>query len=116
VLEELKAEARGRGLWNLFHPHARDGAPGLSNAEYPPLAELMGRPPHLAPEAMNCSAPDTGNMELLELYGSDEQQERWLRPLLDGEIRSAFAMTEPGVASSDATTSRRASSATATPT
>jgi acyl-CoA dehydrogenase len=102
ILEELKAEARDRGLWNLFHPHDEWG-PGLLNAEYAPLAEIMGRSPHLAPEACNCSAPDTGNMEVLTLFGSDEHKERWLRPLLDGEIRSAFAMTEPGVPSSDAT-------------
>ncbi len=102
VLEELKAEARDRGLWNLFHPHEEWG-PGLLNSEYAPLAEITGRSPHLAPEALNCSAPDTGNMEVLTLFGTDEHKEKWLRPLLDGEIRSAFAMTEPAVASSDAT-------------
>ncbi|GAA4707974.1 acyl-CoA dehydrogenase family protein [Pseudonocardia yuanmonensis] len=102
VLEELKAEARRRGLWNLFHPHPEWG-PGLSNAEYAPLCEIMGRSPRLAPEATNCSAPDTGNMEVLTLFGSDEHKERYLIPLLAGTIRSAFAMTEPAVASSDAT-------------
>jgi acyl-CoA dehydrogenase len=101
VMEELKEEARSRGLWNLFHPDPRWG-PGLANAEYAPLAEIMGRS-LIASEACNCSAPDTGNMEVLSLFGTDEQQDRWLRPLLDGEMRSAFAMTEPAVASSDAT-------------
>jgi acyl-CoA dehydrogenase len=100
VMEELKDEARSRGLWNLFHPDSRYG-PGLSNAEYAPLAETLGRS-HIASEATNCSAPDTGNMEVLSLFATEEQRERWLRPLLDGEIRSAFAMTEPDVASSDA--------------
>lgn len=101
ILEDLKAEARKRGLWNLFHPHPQWG-PGLTNLEYAPLAEIMGRS-HLASEACNCSAPDTGNMEVLTLFGSDEHQERYLKPLLEGTIRSAFAMTEPAVASSDAT-------------
>ncbi|MEU4315557.1 acyl-CoA dehydrogenase family protein [Nocardia sp. NPDC024068] len=102
ILEDLKAEAKSRGLWNLFHPHPEWG-PGLSNLEYAPLAEIMGRSPALAPEACNCSAPDTGNMEVFTLFGTQEHKERWLEPLLDGTIRSAFAMTEPGVASSDAT-------------
>jgi len=101
VMAELKAEARRRGLWNLFLPGPR-GA-GLTNLQYAPLAELLGRSPHLAPEATNCAAPDTGNMELLAEFGTPEQQDRWLAPLLDGTIRSAFCMTEPEVASSDAT-------------
>jgi acyl-CoA dehydrogenase len=99
VVEDLKVEARSRGLWNLFLP----AVSGLSNTDYAPLAELMGRSPVLAAEACNCSAPDTGNMELLHLFGTAEQQRRWLDPLLEGEIRSCFAMTEPDVASSDAT-------------
>src|SRR6476646_10063099 len=101
VLEELKVEARKRGLWNLFHPHPDTGA-GLTNLEYAPLAEIMGRS-FIAPEACNCSAPDTGNMEVLALFGSDEHREKYLKPLLEVTIRSAFAMTEPQVASSDAT-------------
>jgi acyl-CoA dehydrogenase len=100
VMEELKTEARRRGLWNMFHPDPAYG-PGLTNLEYAPLAEITGRSP-IAPEAVNCAAPDTGNMEVLTLFGTDEQKERWLAPLLDGAIRSAFAMTEPEVGSSDA--------------
>jgi acyl-CoA dehydrogenase len=106
VLADLRAEARSRVLWNLFLPGTPDepghGA-GLSNLQYAPLAEITGRSGHLAPAALNCAAPDTGNMEVLAMFGTPEQQDRWLRPLLDAEIRSAFAMTEPDVASSDAT-------------
>lgn len=105
ILEHLKSQARSQGLWNLFLPDDEAGA-GLSVLEYAPLAEITGRSPHIAPEALNCSAPDTGNMEILHMFGTPEQKESWLAPLLDGEIRSCFSMTEPDVASSDATNIR----------
>ena len=99
VVDKLKVEARERGLWNLFLPDIS----GLTNVEYAQVAEITGRSIHIAPEAINCAAPDTGNMEVLHMFGTPEQKAQWLQPLLEGEIRSAFAMTEPDVASSDAT-------------
>ena len=102
VVEELKVKARAQGLWNLFLPHSHDPHHGLSVTEYATLAEITGWSPEIAPEAINCAAPDTGNMELLDMFATDAQKKMWLEPLLDGRIRSAFAMTEPDVASSDA--------------
>ena len=102
VVEELKVKARAQGLWNLFLPHSHDPHHGLSVTEYATLAEITGWSPELAPEAINCAAPDTGNMELLDMFATDAQKKMWLEPLLDGRIRSGFAMTEPDVASSDA--------------
>ena len=103
VIEELKVEARSRGLWNLFLPRMHEYGAGLTNLQYAPLAEITGRNVWIAPEALNCSAPDTGNMELLSLFGSEEHKRRWLEPSLEGSVRSTFSMTEPAVASSDAT-------------
>ncbi|MTA07951.1 MAG: acyl-CoA dehydrogenase, partial [Actinobacteria bacterium] len=102
VVEELKVKARAQGLWNLFLPHSKDPHHGLTVTEYATLAEITGWSPEIAPEAINCAAPDTGNMELLDMFATDEQKKMWLEPLLEGRIRSAFAMTEPDVASSDA--------------
>src|SRR5258708_441551 len=101
VMEEIKARSREAGLWNMFLPDAEHGA-GLTNSDYAPLAEILGRS-HIASEACNCSAPDTGNMEVLHQFATEAQKQQWLKPLLEGEIRSSFAMTEPDVASSDAT-------------
>ena len=115
IMEELKAKARAEGLWNLFLPDREHGA-GLTNLQYAPLCEIMGRSPFLAPEVFNCAAPDTGNMELLALFGTPEQKGRYLTPLLEGQTGSAFPMTEPPWPRATPPTSRRGSSATATST